>query len=100
MTATLSEMASIVWRYRDREAMIGEEMDAYFAPSECATLAYEGASRDLARAFRAAGWDWHDYNRELDARTSARFAHFSGLSVDEDALDEARGQDHWNASYA
>lgn len=50
--------------------------------AHCEAQQYDGTEREINEAFARLGWTRADYNAALDARTSPRFAFFSGLSVD------------------
>ena len=86
--STLSVVASAVRAAQPNWDMI--EADAGFDGGE-----FSGPAHDRANAARVAaalttnGWTAGEYNAELEARTSARYAHESGLSVDEP--DDDRG---------
>ena len=83
MTASsLSVVASAVLLASPNQDMV--DADAGFDGGE-----FSGPSHDrmtfkrILAALQANGWTVDAYNAALEARTSARFAHFSGLSVDE-----------------
>lgn len=82
----LSLAASAVARiYRSHEEAAG--YDAGFDAGEFSGPAHARAERaEIVAALAALGYTPEEYDRELAARTSARFAHFSGLETDE--LDE------------
>ena len=86
--STLSVMASAISSAAPEQAML--DADAGFDGGE-----FSGPSHDRAHAARVAaaleanGWTAESYNTALQARTSPRFAHFSGLEVDFDH-DDAR----------
>ena len=84
-TSSLSVVASAVLLASPDWDMVAA--DAGFDGGE-----FSGPSHDrmyaerVTAALQANGWTAESYNTALQARTSPRFAHFSGLIVDEPEL--------------
>lgn len=90
---SLSLMASTLQHLHESFAEAAE-MDAAFDGGEFSGPAISGALAQAVReALAASGWTAVEFEAELVARTSARYAHFSGLdSLVETAFCEVCGE--------
>jgi hypothetical protein len=83
--SSLSLAASAVHRIYLEHAEIAA-LDAGFDAGEFSGPAHaDAAEREIDAALTRLGWTRETYNTEIGDRTSARFAFFSGLQVDEQA---------------
>ena len=57
-----------------RRSEICDDLDAYYAPSECYGLAMGSLEKDLTAGVVAMGWEVEEYNQALKDRVSARVA--------------------------
>jgi hypothetical protein len=83
MGDALSRAASAVKAIREGHAL-GAEMDAGFDAGEFSGPAHSDMEQvETVAAVARFGFSPEGYNRELTARTTPRFAHYSGLQVSE-----------------
>ena len=81
MKLTFSETASQVKRILDADREAVAEMSVMGAPSECGILITRSTVRQIGAVLDGAGMGQLLFNMELVARTSARYAYFSGLEL-------------------
>jgi hypothetical protein len=83
MNDNLSRAASAVARLHREEDEACQDIDAFFAPSECYTLVTRAVERRINEALALFGFTRHSYNEALDQRVSGRFIYERNLAVEE-----------------
>jgi hypothetical protein len=77
----LGKMFGLIYRANEKAnelySAIGEDLEAFHAPSECADIAYRGCDRIVLDAIKTAeaeaGMKWSEILDEVQARTGGRW---------------------------
>lgn len=71
---SLTEMASILFVLQKGMEEGLDDMDLFFAPSECKVLVVRDFDRAVITALRAGGWKPTEFVDEVERRCSSKFA--------------------------
>lgn len=85
--STLSVAASAVKRIQDAYAEAYEYDTGFDAGEFSGPANHRASERAITEALAALGWTRVEYNESLVVQTSARYAHFSGLEVEDEHRD-------------
>lgn len=88
MTTTLSTIASTIHRIQKR-GFAALEYDTAFDAGEWSVPAiYQGVTDKITAALAEQGWTAERFEEELAARTTGKWAYFSGLTANLPADDD------------
>lgn len=76
---SFSLVCTVMRRFARRVDDTTQDLNAWYAPSECAALVYRALDAERREALKSMGYDEDTFAGELVARTSYRWAHFSGI---------------------